>query len=554
MNLVRRINHRGKLVSFCLLALVLVFGAMFISCTDPGKIIPNTDNAEQPIITAQPAGGFWNVFPEANNTFDLTVTANVTDDGNLTYQWYSNTSKSATGGTAITTNGTSKTLSLSKNNYTANGYRYFYVVVTNTNNETEGVKTASVTSAVAEVAVVGNPDTAYTTSAMPENLKGTWTYDWGGGFIEKYIVNETTFISEYTYTGTIVGHRSNNDGDGYITIKFTENSGFVNSENMFYVIHYKDLSISEVTLAGASFSADPDFEYGVGPGGKTTQAEAEAVMTVSAGYFDWYSILDKEGYTNADHPHISAQPAGGSWNASANNTFTLTVSANIDDNGTLSYQWYSNTSASNHNGTIMSGKTAATLQLEKANYTANGTYYFYVEVTNTNNSVNGNKTAHSTSNVATVTISVNSVAPSFEELFAPFVGTWSDPYGDTFVFDTPDYMGYDIMGFMMGLFIGWEGKVLDIAYFNETEGMIYIKIETSEGWGLVNSGDFTGIYFKNKDPNNKLILNLAVEGENIMGYQYGQPMYQTLAEAKAALDYEFVLTTLIITNVNYTKQ
>jgi len=286
-------RHRGKLFSFCLLPFLLACFFVF-GCTEPENIIPNIDNAKQPSITVQPAGGFWNVFLEDNAAFDLTVTANVDDDGELTYQWYSNTSDSATGGTAIATAGTDKTLSLNKNNYTENGPRYFYVIVTNTNNDVSGTKTASVTSAVAEVIIVGNPDTAYTTSAMPEWLKGTWTYDWGGGYIEKYIIDETTFTSEYTYAGTIAGHRSKSGGDGYITIKFTENSGYVDSEDKFYVIHYKDLSISEVTLAGAWLGADPDFEYGVGPGGKATQAEAEAAMTVSAGYFGMYSILGRE--------------------------------------------------------------------------------------------------------------------------------------------------------------------------------------------------------------------------------------------------------------------
>jgi len=307
MKLVRRINHGvtrsytelcakfAKRAGCCVaLALVLVFGSMFLSCSEP-EDTNKTVNAQQPSISVQPADVFWNVYNNTN-PINLSVTAAVTDGGELTYQWYSNTSNSASGGIAITTGGTDETLSLNKSNYTTNGSRYLYVVVTNTNDKADGKKTATITSAIAEVVVVGNPETSYTTSTMPENLKGTWTYDWGGGYIEKYIIDETTFTSENTYAGTIVGHRSNSDGAGYITIKFTENFGYIDSENMFYVIHYKDLSISKVTLAGAWLGVDPDFEYGVGSGGKTTQAEAEAVMTVSAGYFGMYSILDKDGF------------------------------------------------------------------------------------------------------------------------------------------------------------------------------------------------------------------------------------------------------------------
>ena len=263
---------------------------MFISCPESDDIV----NAQQPVISVQPAAStFLNMFLENENTFDLSVTANVTDGGELTYQWYSNTSNNTTSGESI--DGEDGTiLTLYKNDFTENGKYYYYVIVTNTNNNVDGNKTAATASAAAEVAVVGFPDDDYETSAMPEELKGTWTYDWGGGYIETYIIDDTTFTSEYAYEGTILEHRSNSDGAGYITIQFTVNYNYVNSENMFYVIHYHSLSDSALSLSGAWLSADPDFMYGVGPGGKTTQEEAEAVMTVSAGYFGMYSDLGKE--------------------------------------------------------------------------------------------------------------------------------------------------------------------------------------------------------------------------------------------------------------------
>jgi len=133
----------------------------------------------------------------------------------------------------------------------------------------------------------------YTASVMPEMLKGTWSYDWGGGYIERYIINAETFISENSYAGTIVGHRSKENA-GYITIQLTENSSYVDPEDKFYVIHYKDLTSSTLSIAGAYHADDPAFEYGVGSGGKETQAEAESAMTVSAGYFGMYSSLNRE--------------------------------------------------------------------------------------------------------------------------------------------------------------------------------------------------------------------------------------------------------------------
>ena len=159
------------------LFLILAVIVLFFSCQDEPEDTTKTVNALQPSISVQPADVFWNVF--STTTIDLSVTSNVTDGGDLTYQWYSNTNNSASGGTPITTGGTNAALSLNKSNYTTNGSRYFYVVVTNTNNNADRTKTATVTSAIAEVVVVGNSDTAYTTSAIPANLKGTWSYDWG---------------------------------------------------------------------------------------------------------------------------------------------------------------------------------------------------------------------------------------------------------------------------------------------------------------------------------------------------------------------------------------
>ena len=76
---------------------------------------------------------------------------------------------------------------------------------------------------------------------------------------------------------------------------------------MFYVIHYQTLTDSALSLSGAWLGADPDFEFGVGSGGKATQAEAEAVMTVSAGYFGMYSSLSKEDADNSETSYTTTK-------------------------------------------------------------------------------------------------------------------------------------------------------------------------------------------------------------------------------------------------------
>jgi len=97
--------------------------------------------AAEPVISVQPQSGFHNT----NAT--LTVTANSTDGGSLSYQWYKNISNSNSGGTAISgATSSSYTLALSGN---------YYVVVTNTiaNNGDGGTKTAQTSSNFAAVNV-----------------------------------------------------------------------------------------------------------------------------------------------------------------------------------------------------------------------------------------------------------------------------------------------------------------------------------------------------------------------------------------------------------------
>lgn len=74
----------------------------------------------------------------------------------------------------------------------------------------------------------------------------------------------------------------------------------------------------------------------------------------------------------------------------------LSVGASITDNGTLSYQWYINTTNSTSGGTAIDGATAASFSPPPS---AEGTYYYYCAVTNTL----GNSTATTYSDVTQLT-------------------------------------------------------------------------------------------------------------------------------------------------------
>lgn len=104
---------------------------------------------------------------------------------------------------------------------------------------------------------------------------------------------------------------------------------------------------------------------------------------------------------NAQTPIINTQPTDTTITTGA--TVNLTVSVTSPDGGALSYQWYSNTSATNIGGTLLSGKTDTTLAVSIDTV---GIYYYYVVVTNTikNNGDGGIKTASAISDAATVTV------------------------------------------------------------------------------------------------------------------------------------------------------
>jgi hypothetical protein len=98
--------------------------------------------------------------------------------------------------------------------------------------------------------------------------------------------------------------------------------------------------------------------------------------------------------TDAAYPVITVQPVGGVYLPGASVT-PLSVTASVTDGGSLTYQWYSTSTPGTSGGTAVSGATSASFT--PSTVTA-GTVYYYTEVTNTNNSVDGTKTAVRASN------------------------------------------------------------------------------------------------------------------------------------------------------------
>jgi hypothetical protein len=191
------------------------------------------------------------------------------------------------------------------------------------------------------------------------------------------------------------------------------------------------------------------------------------------------------GIYDAEQPEITEHPQSGSWNVSTADTFELTVEAEVEDGGTLSYQWYSNDSDSNDGGDEIDGEETDTLILSKEDYPVNGEYYFYVVVTNTNDDVTGTQTASVPSDVATVTVTGNISAPVFT-VPADLIGSWRGV-------DTPEET-YTITATEFSFDGNYKGKIVNLR--SASIGS-YLTIEYTANTANSSAvGKFTVIHYK----------------------------------------------------------
>ncbi len=153
------------------------------------------------------------------------------------------------------------------------------------------------------------------------------------------------------------------------------------------------------------------------------------VRSEDANTTNYYRFIVDLELVDAQTPNISVQPAGGDYSPGSTIS-ALSVTAAVTDGGTLTYQWYKAT-GNNVDGTAIPTATVASYTPTD---TELGTYYYYVVVTNTNNAVNGTKTATVTSSYAQITIQIQYIekitllngAFALFEFNLPDGSTWSD--------------------------------------------------------------------------------------------------------------------------------
>ena len=359
-----------------------MFGASWF--IDDVTVDEITENAEKPIIITQPQS----VRETVGNPLTLTVAIDdIEDDGEVTYQWYSNAVYENFGGTAIA-GATSDTYELPDEVIETAGFYFYYVEITNTidDNGDGGRKTETTISNIAIIEMTVEvfakvPEI----SSQPQNVNTTPVDEFTLA-VEAVSLNND---GELTYQWFIT-EAPNLDGDalvGEIAEAFTK---LEDEEGTYY---YYVVITNEILDDGL--------------GGEKIATIKSAVATVTVAKI------------NAATPSITAQPTF-ETTVSVGEDVTLSVTATRSDNGVLSYQWYSNTTATNAGGTEIDG---ATENEYIVNTNVTGNYFFYVVITNeiVDNDDGGNKTATATSAVANVRITSDiAFMEDFEgEVFPP---------------------------------------------------------------------------------------------------------------------------------------
>jgi O-glycosyl hydrolase len=255
------------------------------------------------------------------------------------------------------------------------------------------------------------PAAALTVSAVPQEEDGVISYQW------------LTYTEPAAYdddAGTPA------TGAGATTGSFTPP---INQEGVFY--YYVRVTN---TLARAT-TAD-----------KTASVKSEP------------SIVTVSDPGNAEFPAITALSGSGYYIAATNLSVTLGVTATVTaGQGQLSYEWFSTDGTATTEGDKLAGQTGATFTLPSA---AAGTYFYYVEVTNTNNSASGRKTSvvaiPFTVNVvsANATVTVNTATKyqyvrGFGGMYTPWDNCPQEKLEDFERMFNPDILGLNMLRIMI---------------------------------------------------------------------------------------------------------
>ena len=358
--------------------------------------------------------------------------------GTANYQWYSNTTAINSGGSFIT--------GATSNSYTPTAFSsvgtyYYYCVVTLSGNGCN-----STSSQVAQVIVVADPvintqplaSQSLCQGITPNDLSitvtggiGTFTYQWYSATaatgIGTAIANATN--SNYTPDTSIVGTTYY-----YCVINQTGVGCTVTSAVAEVIVVVAPTITSQPTGSSVCIGGTPTalsvaYANGTGtasfqwysnttnttvggiPVGTNSNTYTPIASSIGTSYYYCVVTFSSGGCTSVTSdtaeviinplPTISTEPLATQSICVGGSISALTV-AYTGGAGTATYQWYSNTNATNNGGSMITGATSASYT--PTAFSSVGTYYYYCVVT-----LSGNGCNSTSSQVAQVIVVVDPV-------------------------------------------------------------------------------------------------------------------------------------------------
>jgi len=297
----------------------------------------------------------------------LNATATVKDGGKLSYQWYKNTQSSTIGAIAMS----GQTAAIMQPPTNVAGITYYYCVVKNTNSKVNGIKTVTKTTSIANILVKPIPTIDADVPSITKDLstvQATYTVDETAVDLVVSATVKAGTLSYQWYKNTTGSSTVGTLITGQTTAKYTPNTDAIGTTYYYCVIKNTNSAATGTKTA--------------------TITTKVATILVNPKVDATVPSITKD---------LSTEPANYAIHATAEE---LAVTATVKP-GTLSYQWYMNTTGSSTVGTLITGQTTAKYT---PNTDAIGTTYYYCVIKNTNSAATGLKTATTKSKVATITV------------------------------------------------------------------------------------------------------------------------------------------------------
>jgi len=387
-----------KILGFILTSLII------IGCDMSYKEAVVPVDALTPVIIGQPSGG--SIDTETEQSFTMTVTADSIDgdesENIITYQWYSYTRyteyENHTGKLIQGATDTSYTAS-----FTGEGIYHFYVIVTNSNRNATGRKNISIRSEPVTVVVNDSKNARYPIiTKQPTGGQPT-------GGIEVFLGPNMTVDQLEVIVDTGENTEGGSSYQWNITYQWYESTTPTNDSGA--LIESGTIKSFNPTGRIQELNELGDYYYFVVVTNTDYNVTGRRVSSVVSNPV----FIRVSRNPNAAIPEITDQPSGEIYFI-GDQVIPLMVTAESIDGGTLSYQWYSNTTSSNKNGTEIQGATARsyTPAINTDNTDTNERYYYYVIVTNTNTYA-----ANPTSTVNSKAVELIVISPSTDALKNP---------------------------------------------------------------------------------------------------------------------------------------